>query len=138
MLEQDMISVERVKRYTELEQEDTAVKVSDPPIAHWPSQGAITFTDVQLRYRPELPLVLKGMSFDVRAGEKVGIIGRTGAGKSSLIGAMYRTVELAGGSIAVDGVDLRSLGLHTVREERSDMLLIGGPSDAGCCLSWRG
>lgn len=126
MLEQDMISVERVKAYTELEQEAAAIKVSDPPVERWPAQGAISFTDVQLRYRPELRLVLKGLTFDVKPGEKVGIIGRTGAGKSSLVQATYRTVELAGGSIAVDGVDLRSLGLHTVSHLRSAIWRVMG------------
>ncbi len=62
----------------------------------------MTFKDVQLRYRPELPLVLRGMSFDIKAGEKVGIIGRTGAGKSSVAQALFRMVEICGGLIEVD------------------------------------
>lgn len=86
----------------------------------WPSRGQISFTDVGLRYRPDLPLVLEGFTFDVRAGEKVGILGRTGAGKSSLVQAIYRTVELDQGRIVVDGVDLRTLGLHTVGRSRTE------------------
>jgi ABC-type multidrug transport system fused ATPase/permease subunit len=115
MLEQEMNSIERVRRYATLEQEAASVLPSDTDLDAWPSVGAITFSDVQLKYRPELPLVLKGLSFEVRPGEKVGILGRTGAGKSSLVQAVYRTVELAGGSISVDGVDLRNVGLQTVR-----------------------
>ena len=60
-------------------------------------------------------MVLQGLDLDVRAGEKVGIIGRTGAGKSSLVQSIHRTVELAAGSVQVDGLDLRQIGLHTVR-----------------------
>jgi ABC-type multidrug transport system fused ATPase/permease subunit len=63
-------------------------------------------------------MVLKGLDFDVRPGEKVGIIGRTGAGKSSLVQAVFRTVELAEGSIEVDGVDLSTLGTYTVSPHR--------------------
>jgi ABC-type cobalamin/Fe3+-siderophores transport system ATPase subunit len=69
---------------------------------------------VHLRYRPELPLVLKGLSFEIKPGEKVGVIGRTGAGKSSLIQALYKTVNLSSGRIEVDGLDLATLGLETV------------------------
>ena len=114
MLEQEMNSIERLKRYNRLSQEAASRLSSDPNAEVWPSQGGITFTDVQLRYRPELPLVLKGLTFDVPPGEKVGIIGRTGAGKSSLVQAIYRTVELAAGEVRVDGVDLSSVGLNTV------------------------
>lgn len=110
-----MNSIERLKRYNELTQEAASTTPADPPVDAWPLEGGISFKDVQLRYRPELPLVLKGVTFDVRPGEKVGIIGRTGAGKSSLVQAIYRTVELAAGEVRVDGADLRALGLNTVR-----------------------
>ena len=80
----------------------------------WPTQGEVTFEDVALRYRPDLPLVLKGLTFSIKAGEKVGIIGRTGAGKSSIAQALFRTVELCDGKIVVDGRNLRELGLETV------------------------
>ena len=113
-IEQDFNAVERLKHYCELEQEAPALQPADPPIEQWPTQGAISFRDIRLRYRPGLPLVLKGLSFEVKPGEKVGIIGRTGAGKSSLVQAIYRTVELSGGQISVDGVNLRNLGLQTV------------------------
>lgn len=81
----------------------------------WPTQGAIEFENVELRYRSELPLVLKGISFQIRPGEKVGIIGRTGAGKSSITQALFRMVETCGGGIWVDGRSIHDLGLETVR-----------------------
>jgi ABC-type multidrug transport system fused ATPase/permease subunit len=113
-----------VKHYCTLEQEAPATKSSDPPLGHWPTRGAISFRDVHLQYRPDLPTVLKGLSFDVREGEKVGVIGRTGAGKSSLVQSLYRTVELAKGSICIDGVNLRDLGLDTVSHARFSHALL--------------
>jgi ABC-type multidrug transport system fused ATPase/permease subunit len=108
-------SIERIKRYAELDQEALANKPTDPPTEQWPTVGAVSFKGVEPKYRPELPLVLKGLDFEVRPGEKLGIIGRTGAGKSSLVQAIYRTVELAGGEIKIDGINHQSLGLDTVR-----------------------
>ena len=110
-----MNSIERLQHYCRLEGEAPAFQPGDPDVQSWPAAGAIMFDNVQLKYRPDLPLVLRGLTFDVRAGEKVGIVGRTGAGKSSLVQAIYRTVELAAGTISVDGQNLRDLGLHTVR-----------------------
>eukprot|EP00501_MAST-03F_sp_TOSAG23-6_P002017 GSMAST32.ASY1.ANO1.2102.1 assembled CDS len=71
--------------------------------------------DVQLRYRPGLPLALRGVSVAINGGEKIGVCGRTGAGKSSLLVALYRLVEHAGGCIKIDGRDISKLGLHTLR-----------------------
>ncbi|PHH84520.1 hypothetical protein CDD83_1818 [Cordyceps sp. RAO-2017] len=68
-----------------------------------------------MRYRPGLPLVLRGLSLDVAAGERVGIVGRTGAGKSSVVGALFRLAELAAGAIRIDGVDIATVGLHDLR-----------------------
>ncbi|OCF43886.1 hypothetical protein I317_02329 [Kwoniella heveanensis CBS 569] len=113
--EQEMNCVERLDHYNKLESEAPPILPSDPPAEKWPSQGSITFQDVSLRYRPELPLVLKNLSFEVKAGEKVGIIGRTGAGKSSVAQGLFRTVEVESGEIRVDGLDLRSIGLETLR-----------------------
>ena len=71
--------------------------------------------DFKLRYRPNLPLVLKGLNFDIKGGERVGVVGRTGAGKSTLMLALYRIVEAAGGAICIDGVNISGLDLKQLR-----------------------
>ncbi|KAL8425677.1 hypothetical protein Efla_003997 [Eimeria flavescens] len=85
----------------------------------WPLLGAIKAKDLCVRYRPDLPLVLKSISFDVRPGEKVGLVGRTGAGKSSLLISLLRLVEPASGHIEIDGVDIQSVGLRFLRSRFS-------------------
>ncbi|TFK67200.1 multidrug resistance-associated ABC transporter [Pluteus cervinus] len=112
--EQNMNAVERILYYTELESEGDAKNAKQPP-QNWPHEGRIAFKDVQLAYRQGLPLVLKGVNFEVRRGEKVGVVGRTGAGKSSLLQALFRMVELQGGLIEVDGVDIAELQLASLR-----------------------
>lgn len=109
-----MNSVERIKHFAELPQEDEQHRRGDPASTDWPTEGKVSFQNVQLRYRPELPTVLRGLTFDVPRGTSVGIVGRTGAGKSSIVQALYRTVELCGGVIEIDGLDIRHLGLETV------------------------
>lgn len=114
--EQEMNNVERIQYYNDLGTEaDTRCSADPTDDESWPTEGALTFENVQLRYRPELPLVLKGLTFNIKPGEKVGVIGRTGAGKSSVAQALFRTVEICGGKISVDGRDLKDLGLDTVR-----------------------
>lgn len=83
----------------------------------WPSEGRIVFKDVQLRYRPKTDLVLKGLSFDIEGGCKIGIVGRTGAGKSTLSLALTRIVEIEGGSISIDGFDIAQLPIKNVRDK---------------------
>ncbi|TFK36264.1 cadmium ion transporter [Crucibulum laeve] len=112
--EQNMNSVERVLHYADLPPEADTITPNDPP-ASWPEKGDIEFTDVELSYREGQPLVLKGVSFHVRAGEKVGIVGRTGAGKTSLLQALFRTVELQNGKISIDGIDISGIGMDTLR-----------------------
>lgn len=68
-----------------------------------------------MRYRDGLPLVLKGLSMHVRAGERIGVVGRTGAGKSSIMSALFRLQELASGSITIDGMDISKIGLQNLR-----------------------
>ncbi len=92
--EQNMNAVERVLVYTELPPEGDFTTPNDPPPS-WPEQGVIEFDKVQMSYRPGLPLVLKDVNFAVKPGEKVGIVGRTGAGKSSLLQALFRQVTCA-------------------------------------------
>lgn len=85
----------------------------------WPTNGQISFNDVNLRYRPGLPMILKNLSFDIPGGSKVGIVGRTGSGKSTTILALLRLTEIEGGRISVDGIDLHDIGLHDLREKVS-------------------
>ncbi|PFH59064.1 hypothetical protein XA68_12829 [Ophiocordyceps unilateralis] len=113
-VENGMNAVERLRHYgTELEEEAPAhtIEVRDS----WPERGDIVFDRVEMRYRPKLPLVLRGLSMHVGGGERIGIIGRTGAGKSSIVSALFRLVEVSGGSIAIDGLDISTLGLHDLR-----------------------
>lgn len=103
----------------ELEQEAPhQIEESKPP-ANWPAAGQIDFQDLVMSYRPGLPAVLKGLTFSVAAGEKVGVVGRTGAGKSSILVALFRLVEVTSGKISVDGLDLSTLGLNNVRKAMS-------------------
>ncbi|EPQ29164.1 uncharacterized protein PFL1_03451 [Pseudozyma flocculosa PF-1] len=115
-VENDTASVERLLHYAEsLDQEAAQVREDNPVRDSWPETGSIAFNNVWLSYRPGLPSVLKGISFKVGDGEKVGIVGRTGAGKSSLLTALLRLVELSEGSIVIDGVDVSQIGLQDLR-----------------------
>ncbi|KAI1286619.1 ATP-binding cassette sub-family C member 3 [Halotydeus destructor] len=114
-LENNLVSVERCLEYTETPTEAALEIESTKPNASWPDRGDIQFRDYSTRYRDGLDLVLRNLNFNVKAGEKVGIVGRTGAGKSSLTVALFRIVEPANGTIFIDGVDVSRIGLHTLR-----------------------
>lgn len=101
-VETNMVSVERISEYQETPQEAPySIPEQDPP-TEWPQYGVIKFDNYQLRYREGLDLVLKGITCHIQSGEKIGIVGRTGAGKSSLTLGLFRIVEAAGGSIFID------------------------------------
>ncbi|XP_065882186.1 ABC transporter C family member 2-like isoform X2 [Euphorbia lathyris] len=112
-------SVERAGTYIDLPSEAPEVIESNRPPPAWPSSGSINFRDVVLRYRPELPPVLHGLSFSVSPSEKLGIVGRTGAGKSSMLNALFRIVELERGKIIIDGCDVSKFGLRDLRKALS-------------------
>jgi len=115
-VEQQFTSAERVFEYCGLPQEAAAEAPEDQALPRgWPLKGAIEYRDVGMRYRPELEPALSGLSFSVPAGQKVGIVGRTGSGKSSIIVALLRLTECEAGQILIDGQDLRVLGLQTLR-----------------------
>lgn len=110
------MAVERVTAYSELKPEKPE-HTNDKPDDRWPQTGAITFSQYSVRYRDELDLVVKDLNIDIKAGEKIGIVGRTGAGKSSLTMALFRIIEAASGSITIDGKDISKIGLHDLRSK---------------------
>ncbi|XP_060081599.1 ATP-binding cassette sub-family C member 10-like [Ylistrum balloti] len=111
--EKQMVSVERVQQYIE----DTTSErwEGTKPSPKWPALGVVSYSDVYMKYRDDLPNVLKGVSFRTRHAEKVGIVGRTGSGKSSLFQTLFRTAEINSGDITIDGVNIRQLDLKDVR-----------------------
>ncbi|GLT68257.1 hypothetical protein SLA2020_405060 [Shorea laevis] len=117
--ENSLNSVERVGTYIDLPSEAPTIIESNRPPPGWPSSGSITFEDVVLRYRPELPPVLHGLSFTVPPSEKLGIVGRTGAGKSSMLNALFRIVEMERGRILIDACDIAKFGLTDLRKTLS-------------------
>jgi ABC-type multidrug transport system fused ATPase/permease subunit len=116
MNEQNMNSVERIKEYLDVEQEAEPVIEKTRPAANWPSQGSVEFISYTTRYRPDLEPVLRNVSFAIKPLEKVGIVGRTGAGKSSLALALFRGLEAEEGKILIDDVDIGLIGLQDLRE----------------------
>ena len=87
------------------------------PPSLWPKEGVVRFDGVHMRYRAGLPLALQGVTLETTPGEKLGIVGRTGSGKSSLFLTLFRMVEVERGSISVDGVDLKHLDLKHIRSD---------------------
>eukprot|EP00741_Cyanophora_paradoxa_P003785 tig00000718_g3679.t1 len=116
-VEMQMNAVERALEYCELAPEAPAVMEESRPPRGWPARGAIEFEKLVVKYRHEP--VLKGLSASIRHGEKIGIVGRTGAGKSTLMTALFRLVEPAGGAIRVDGVDITAIGTEDLRSKLS-------------------
>ncbi|KAI0305966.1 metal resistance protein YCF1 [Multifurca ochricompacta] len=106
-VEQNIVSVERMLRYIELKPEAPYEIPETQPECLWPAEGRVEFRSYSLRYRPELDLVLKNISLTLHPGEKIGICGRTGAGKSSLLLALFRILEPAEGTILIDGGTVR-------------------------------
>ncbi|XP_069746450.1 ATP-binding cassette sub-family C member 4 isoform X3 [Narcine bancroftii] len=112
-----MTSVERVLDYTQLESEASWESYKPPP-SDWPNHGTVTFEDVNFAYSPDCDPVLKDLNLTIRTKEKVGLVGRTGAGKSSLISALFRLAEPEG-KITIDGIVTSDLGLHDLRNSMS-------------------
>ncbi|KAL0723162.1 hypothetical protein Bca4012_037761 [Brassica carinata] len=83
--------------------------------SNWPLHGNVHLEDLKVRYRPNTPLVLKGITLDIKGGERVGVVGRTGSGKSTLFQVLFRLVEPSEGRIIIDGIDISTLGLHDLR-----------------------
>jgi len=113
-VENNMNATERLHYYGYQLEQEAPLKLKEVPDA-WPQSGAISFDNVEMRYRAELPLVLQGLNFEIRGGERVGIVGRTGAGKSSIMSALFRLNELSGGKIKIDNVNIAEVGLQDLR-----------------------
>jgi ABC-type multidrug transport system fused ATPase/permease subunit len=110
-----MTQAERLQHYARLAPEPLTTAAALPATTPWPTRGVIEFRDVAARYAPHLPRVLDGVSFRVDGGSKVGVIGRTGAGKSTLFQALFRFIQPERGAILVDGVDVASVPLPRLR-----------------------
>lgn len=115
-IEMNMNSVERLQEYEAVDQEPAAEIPETKPDSSWPTAGEIEVKDVSLRYAPELPRVIKNVSFHVKSCNKIGIVGRTGAGKSTIITAFFRFLDLESGQITIDGVDISKIGLSDLRQ----------------------
>ncbi|KAM0271868.1 hypothetical protein ACHAQH_008953 [Verticillium albo-atrum] len=116
-VDNSMSSTERLYQYTSSLAHEASLEDDDasPVRPQWPESGEVQFESVQMRYRPELPLVLDQFSLHIRGGERIGIVGRTGAGKSTILSTLFRLTELSSGRILIDGVDISKIGLHSLR-----------------------
>ncbi|XP_056675893.1 ATP-binding cassette sub-family C member 5 isoform X3 [Monodelphis domestica] len=113
-------SVERINHYIKTLALEAPARIKNKaPPPDWPQEGEIVFENAEMRYRENLPLVLKKVSFTIKPKEKIGIVGRTGSGKSSLGMALFRLVELSGGCIRIDGVKINDIGLADLRSKLS-------------------
>ncbi|XP_042479352.1 ABC transporter C family member 3-like isoform X2 [Macadamia integrifolia] len=119
ILENKIISVERILQYTCIPSEPPLLIEENKPDREWPSQGKIDIIDLKVQYTPHLPLVLQGISCTFPGGMKIGIVGRTGSGKSTLVHALFRVLEPVAGQIWIDGIDISKIGLHDLRSRLS-------------------
>ncbi|WJZ81955.1 hypothetical protein VitviT2T_001758 [Vitis vinifera] len=110
-----IVSVERLEQYTNIPSEAPEVIESNRPPVSWPAIGEVEIYDLKVRYRLNAPLVLQGISCKFGGGQKIGIVGRTGSGKTTLISALFRLVEPTEGQIIIDGINISTIGLHDLR-----------------------
>lgn len=115
-VEMNMNSVERLQEFMKVDQEPPSEIPETVPKGDWPSRGEIEVKDVSLRYAPHLPRVIKNVTFHVEPSHKIGVVGRTGAGKSTIITAFFRFLDPETGYIKIDGVDICSIGLRNLRQ----------------------
>ncbi|KAF8171015.1 P-loop containing nucleoside triphosphate hydrolase protein [Mycena galopus ATCC 62051] len=123
-MENGSVSIDRIEEFAKLPPEEKTtlqegITVNGTP--DWPSAGSLTFSDFSMKYREDLPLALKALSFDVPGGLKIGICGRTGSGKSSTVLALFRGIDqhLVTGKIVIDGIDISTISLTQLRESMS-------------------
>ncbi|XWS36506.1 hypothetical protein CRYUN_Cryun20dG0090600 [Craigia yunnanensis] len=114
-LKNKIISIERIYQYSQIPSEAPSVIENSRPPSPWPESGAIELLDLKVRYGENLPVVLHGVTCAFPGGKKIGCVGRTGSGKSTLIQALFRLIEPAGGRIIIDNIDISTIGLHDLR-----------------------
>jgi len=115
-VETNIVSVERILEYSRLKPEAPEILKKNRPSVGWPTMGGVNFKNFSTRYREGLDLVLKDVTIAIRPKEKIGVVGRTGAGKSSLTLALFRIIEAAGGRIEIDSVNTSTIGLLDLRK----------------------
>ncbi|KAL2344923.1 hypothetical protein Fmac_006208 [Flemingia macrophylla] len=118
-LENKIISIERIYQYSQIPSEAPTIIEDSCPPSSWPENGTIEIIGLQVRYKENLPLVLHGVTCTFPGGKKIGIVGRTGSGKSTLIQALFRLIEPASGSILIDNINISEIGLHDLRSHLS-------------------
>jgi len=124
-VEAAITSIERMHSMELLPQEKSMVTSEENAVdSSWPRKGLLEFNDVAMRYRPNLPLALDGLTFTLQHGQRCAVVGRTGAGKSTITTALFRLVEIERGTISLDGVDLSTLGLSDVRGRPNSMFIL--------------
>ncbi|KAF5206640.1 Abc transporter c family member [Thalictrum thalictroides] len=118
-LESDIIAFERMLQYTSIRSEAPLVIDTHRPDPNWPSRGEVVIHNLQVRYAQHLPLILRGVTCTFSGGMKIGIVGRTGSGKSTLIQTLIRIVEATAGQILIDDIDISMIGLRDLRSRLS-------------------
>ncbi|OVA02295.1 ABC transporter [Macleaya cordata] len=118
-LENKIISIERIHQYCQIPGEAPSIIENSRPPSSWPENGTIELIDLKVRYKESLPVVLHGVTCTFPGAKKIGIVGRTGSGKSTLIQALFRLIEPAGGRIIIDNIDISTIGLHDLRSRLS-------------------
>jgi ABC-type multidrug transport system fused ATPase/permease subunit len=131
-VETNIVSVERISEFSNINQEDDLDKNTDGEMLprNWPAYGSILIKDLYVKYRPDLDYALMDINAEIRPGEKIGVCGRTGSGKTTLASTLFRLIEPSSGQLFIDNINIGRLGLHRIREALTiipqDPLLFSG------------